>query len=438
MREVPNNPELEIELIAAALSTMEDQAKVRTLFLSIDYKIFFMHENELLVKVAQSLIAKNHEITLATLKSEGASENVLMEAFQRMHSDTGFETTLHKLNELHSRRMIIKAANQALEQAYKKNELEQKAASTIVSELCRDANDALFATRDSLKHLSSSFREIEKRIDVYRNGGLIGASTGFKSLDKITGGWQRGDFYVLGGESGMGKTALVTELMRATSKKGGHVALFELEMSRLRTAERVVYRQALKSYYTATKGNISNQDLKNIARGMGELSQYGFYVDDTPDRTIAEIEREAYRLQGEIGKELDLLCVDNIQITALEGERNPQAIVKENSKLLKSLAKNMNIPVLAISHLNNDIAGRNDKRPIISDLAESKDIRKMADSVMMLYRPHAYDDMEPENKAELIFRKNRNGPEGVIHLEWDGPLMGFGDWIDESEKRSGN
>lgn len=257
-------------------------------------------------------------------------------------------------------------------------------------------------------------------------GGLTGLPTGFIDLDKLTSGLQKSDFIILAARPSMGKTALALNLvqnvaLRAHQKIGGElrsVAFFSLEMSKEQLVSRMICSEALIDSQLLKVGQLSENDWNKLWGACDKMAQAKIFIDDTPGITAMEMRSRARRLKAEKG--LDLIVVDYLQLMQGSGKKNNsgdrQQEVSEISRSLKALARELNVPVIALSQLSRGVEARQIKRPMLSDLRESGSLEQDADIVAFLYREDYYNP-ETENKhTELIIAKHRNGPVDTVNL----------------------
>ncbi len=265
-----------------------------------------------------------------------------------------------------------------------------------------------------------TYRELEER---YAQKKVVtGIPTGFSDLDIQTAGMQRGDLIIVAGRPSMGKTAFSMNLAQNASMRGdddnsGIVAVFSLEMSTQQIAMRMLACEARVDMSNLRTGRFSAEDWRKLAAASGALAESNIFIDDTPAITVMELRSKCRRLKRE-NKGLDLVLIDYIQLmSGRSNSENRAQEVSEISRSLKSLAKELSVPVIALSQLNRSLEQRADKRPIMSDLRESGAIEQDADVIMFIYRDEVYNK-KPENEglAEIIIAKQRNGPIGDVKL----------------------
>jgi replicative DNA helicase len=255
-------------------------------------------------------------------------------------------------------------------------------------------------------------------------GGVTGVGTGFTDLDGKTGGFQKSDLIIIAARPSMGKTALVISLLlHAAISEQKPVALFSLEMSKEQLVQRMLCSEALVDLGRLLRGRLTDDDYVRLAQAAGHLNTAPIWIDDSGALSVLEMRGKARRLKAE-QPELGMVIVDYLQLMrgGARNAENRQQEVSEISRGLKALAKELEVPVLALSQLSRAPEQRSDHRPQLSDLRESGSIEQDADLVMFLYRPEYYlSDMEAQEKglagkAELIISKQRNGPTGTIEL----------------------
>lgn len=296
-----------------------------------------------------------------------------------------------------------------------------------VEVLLDDAEQRIFSiAKDSLKQeflaVKDALEEAWERIEkIHQNrDSLRGVTTGFKDIDNILGGLQRSDLIVLAARPGLGKTSLAMDIARNAAYGNHPVGFFSLEMSRDQLIDRLIAAQAEVDLWRLRTGNLRSDgdenDFVRLQEAMSKLSNIPIYLDDSPSPTVMELRAKARRLQAE--HKLDLVVIDYLQL--IRGHGNQESRVQEVSEIsrsLKAMAKELNVPVLALSQLNRGIEMRPASRPKLSDLRESGSIEQDADVVMFIYREDKVkENTDRKNIAEIIIEKHRNGPQGKIEL----------------------
>ncbi len=283
--------------------------------------------------------------------------------------------------------------------------------------------------------LEVSFKQLEELFE--RQEHITGVPTGFKDVDKVLAGMHRGDLLILAARPAVGKTAFALNIAVNAAKSGTTVALFSLEMSAEQLIQRVLCSEARINSQDVRTGHIKDSDWASIHRAMGTLAELDFYVDDTPSISILEVRAKARRQLRDCQN--GLVIVDYLQLMQPQGRRseNRQTEIAEISRGLKILAKELGVPVLALSQLSRAVEQRAGKRPQLSDLRESGAIEQDADVVMFIDRntdPHSGDDDEDrpaKGIAEIIIAKHRNGPTGLASLVFNERYTKFVDYADK-------
>lgn len=305
-----------------------------------------------------------------------------------------------------------------------------------VEDILDVAEQRLFGV--SQKHLKQNFVQINtilhetfERIDELHkdSGKLRGIPSGFIDLDKILGGLQKSDLVILAARPSMGKTSLALDIIRHVGvEERKPVAIFSLEMSKDQLVDRLLSAQSGVNLFKIRSGQLNDNDFELLGEAMGALSEAPIYIDDASGANIMEVRTKARRLQTEHG--ISLLVIDYLQLMqgrSSSGSDNRVQEVSEISRNLKILARELNVPVLALSQLSRGVENRPDKVPQLSDLRESGSIEQDADVVMFIYREDMYKGRESRrpNVAEIHIKKHRNGPVGEIDLYFDGEKASF-------------
>jgi replicative DNA helicase len=261
-----------------------------------------------------------------------------------------------------------------------------------------------------------------------RAGQMSGVPTGFMDLDKLTNGLHPGQLIVIAGRPGLGKSTLGLDIARSASIKHGQAAaIFSLEMSKTEITMRLLSAEARVPLHHMRSGSMTDDDWARLARRMGEVAEAPLYIDDSPNLTMMEIRAKARRLKQR--NELRLIVIDYLQLmSGNKKSESRQQEVSEISRALKLLAKELEIPVIAMSQLNRGAEQRTDKKPMLSDLRESGSIEQDADMVLLLHREDAYEKESPRaGEADFIVAKHRNGPTATITVAFQGHYSRFVD-----------
>ncbi|HSJ37313.1 MAG TPA: replicative DNA helicase [Planococcus sp. (in: firmicutes)] len=251
-----------------------------------------------------------------------------------------------------------------------------------------------------------------------RKGDVTGIPTGFRDLDKITAGFQRNDLIIVAARPSVGKTAFALNVAQnVATKTDENVAIFSLEMGAEQLVMRMLCAEGNIDAQVLRTGALQNEDWRKLTMAMGSLSNAGIFIDDTPGIRVNDIRAKCRRLKQEYG--LGMIMIDYLQLIAGTGKagENRQQEVSDISRSLKHLARELEVPVVALSQLSRGVEQRQDKRPMMSDLRESGSIEQDADIVSFLYREDYYDkETEDQNMIEIIVAKQRNGPTGTVKL----------------------
>jgi replicative DNA helicase len=328
-------------------------------------------------------------------------------------------------------RRLISAGVDITELGYEEDseisETLDKAEQTLFSISQKSMKNKFTAIKDVL---ADAFERIDKIHKDKDKGAIRGVPTGFKDLDHVTSGFQNSDLIILAARPSMGKTSFALNLAEnAAIDYKIPVAVFSLEMSKDQLVDRLLSSQAGVDSWKLRTGNLTDDDFPKIGYAMGVLSEASIYIDDSAAGNVMEIRAKARRLQMEHG--LGLIIIDYLQLMSghsKNSEGNRVQEISEISRGLKGLARELNVPVIALSQLSRAVEHRDDKRPQLSDLRESGSIEQDADIVVFLYRDEYYHpETERKGITEVLIRKHRNGPIGNVELFFNPSQMRFND-----------
>jgi replicative DNA helicase len=331
-------------------------------------------------------------------------------------------------------REMIKVATEIASRGYQGGEIEASldwAEGEIFKIANMKSRPSYYTTRDIVK---DTIKTIEK---LYNRKELItGVPTGFLDLDNMTSGLQGGDLVIIAGRPSMGKTAFCLNVVEYASMHAGTpvpALIFSLEMSKEQLVQRMLCSVARIDASRVRNGKLAQSEFPTLVTAAGVISEAPIYIDDTPAISVLELRAKARRLRAEKG--IGLIVVDYLQLMQGSNPENRQQEISEISRSLKALAKELKVPVIALSQLNRSLESRTDKRPILADLRESGAIEQDADVIMFLYREAVYCDAckkrdnscdkNHERSAEVIVGKQRNGPLGVEQLTFLGEFTRF-------------
>ncbi|MBN2645910.1 MAG: replicative DNA helicase [Desulfuromonadaceae bacterium] len=339
-------------------------------------------------------------------------------------------------------RHMIEVATEIASRGYEGKEIEQTldwAEKSIFEIAGMRSRPSYFSTREILQ---DTFAAIEK---LYERKELVtGIPTGFTDLDTMTAGLQGGDLIIVAGRPSMGKTAFcvnVVEHATVHANEPVSAVIFSLEMSKEQLVQRMLCSVSRVDASRLRTGHLGDSDWPKLTNGAGLLSEAQIFIDDTPAISVLELRAKARRLKAEYN--LGLVVVDYLQLMQGHNAENRQQEISEISRSLKALAKELNVPVIALSQLNRSLENRTDKRPIMADLRESGAIEQDADVIMFVYREAVYCeackrrdgscDKGHERDAEIVIGKQRNGPIGTVHLTFLGEYTRFENQSGRSE-----
>ncbi len=403
---------------------------------NINAEEFYKPNSKVLFEAMKALYNSNSPVDAITigdkLNQMGVIEKIggieyLAKISNTVFTSSKIESYIEIVKNAYIRRRLIKISNE-IEQASFRGEAS-------VNQLIELAEKSIFSVVENIR--STEFADISdilvsaiSKIELLANskGAITGVPTGFMDLDKETSGFQKADLILLAARPSMGKTALALNIAQNMAiKYDKKVAIFSLEMSKEQLINRMICSEALIDSNKLRTGDLNSGDWKKLIESVPILSKASIYIDDTASISVTELRSKCRKLKIEKG--LDIIFIDYLQLM-VSGSRseNRQQEVSEISRTLKAIARELNVPVVALSQLSRGVESRQDKRPMLSDLRESGAIEQDADIVSFLYRDEYYNnDTEHKNIAELIIAKQRNGPTGTVKLTWLSKYTKFGD-----------
>ena len=420
----PQNLEAEQAVLGAMMLEPEVGSSV---FEMLQPEDFYRDNHRLIFSAIRDLFEKGDPIDLVSvaeiLRQQGRLEQVggiaTISAIARsVPSVANVEYYSKLVTEKALLRQLIRATSSILERGYEPGEearvLLEEAEKLILDLSRRRVKDGFSFIRDVLLE---TFEKIEY---LYANkGNLTGVPTFFTELDRMTSGWQPSDLVIIAARPSMGKTALILNMAQNASVRAKvPVAIFSLEMSKEQLVQRMLCGEAMVDQQRVRTGELLDTDWPKLTRAVGPLSDAPIFIDDTVGITLVELRSKARRLKVE--HNLGLIVIDYLQLLSVgKGKKTEsrQQEVAQISRTLKGLARELKVPVVALSQLNRGVEQRQDKRPIMSDLLESGAIEADADVIAFIYRDEYYNhDSEKKGIAELIIAKHRNGPVGTVEL----------------------
>jgi replicative DNA helicase len=442
-------PPQAVDLEEAVLGAlMLEQEPLNTVIDVLKPEMFYKEAHQEIYRAIHNLFNKSEPVDILTvtneLKLNGNLELVggayyIAQLTNRVASSANTEYHARIVLQKYIQRELITVSSEIIKDAFEDT--------TDVFELLDKAEKNLFAVSennfrrayDSMQSLvKDAIDEIQKAKD--HDGNIRGVPSGFTALDRITAGWQKSDLIVLAARPGMGKTAFVLSMARnivVDFKKP--VAFFSLEMASVQLVTRLISSESQLPADKLKKGTLENFEWEQLNAKIGGLVEAPLYIDDTPALSIFELRAKCRRLVAQ--HKIELIIIDYIQLMSSggDGKGNREQEISTISRSLKSLAKELNVPIITLSQLNRSVETRSgSKRPMLSDLRESGAIEQDADMVLFIYRPEYYkiDQDEEGNSthgmAELIIAKHRNGALADVKLQFIDRFAKFVDYEDDS------
>lgn len=423
----PQNVDAEASLLGAILIDSDAIVKIADIVTGMD---FYDERHQRIFEATTQLYEKHSPIDVLTLtdqlKGNGLLDMVggaayLTQLTNYVPTAAHVEQYAEIVAQKSLRRRLIKASQDTVSLGYDE--------SKSLQELIEDAEARLFDV--SQKHVKQDVVSLETilsesfdRLDeLHKDKGKIrGLPTGYRDLDKILAGLQRSDLIILAARPSMGKTALALNLahnIAIESKEA--VLLFSLEMSKEQLVDRMLAMESGVDAWALRTGNLTDTDFEKIGQAMGALSEAQIYIDDTPSITVSDLRTKSRREAHQ--RPIGLIIVDYLQLmsgSAHFGDGNRVQEISEISRGLKAIARELNVPLIALSQLSRSVESRSPQIPQLADLRESGSIEQDADVVAFIYREDYYNpDTERKNLTDILIKKHRNGPTGGVELYFD-------------------
>lgn len=435
-RVLPQATELEEAVLGAIMVDKDGLAAVNSI---LRPESFYAEANKLIFEHMEILFKNTQPIDLLTVsealrKSNKLEEiggiNYLMNLTNRVASAANIEYHARIVAQKFVQRELIKVSSMTIKDAFEDTK--------DIFDMLDEAEKSLYEITD--KNISRSFeslrslvvrtREEIELVAQNQQDGITGVPTGFNELNKITGGWQPSDLVILAARPGMGKTAFVLSLARNAALEGKGVAVFSLEMGNTQLVQRLLAMESEMNNEKIRKGMLNDGEWVQLNAAVERLAELPIYIDDTPGINIYELRAKCRRLKN--NHDISMIVIDYLQLmTAGAGNAkgNREQEISMISRALKGLAKELNVPVIALSQLSRAVESRGgSKRPMLSDLRESGAIEQDADMVTFVYRPDYYkmeDPDVPPGASEIIIAKHRNGSVGSVFLKFIGQFVKF-------------
>lgn len=422
----PHSEEAEASVLG---SLMIDKDAVVTVAEFLRPEHFYKEANGLIYKAILDLHEDRQPIDLVTLKEELKKQRNLTKVggsayltslVNAVPTSAHVEQYARIVKDAFTKRQLITVASKVTEGAFddgqEATETLDQAEQAIFSLSQKHLRRAFIPVKEALRESFDRLDELHKKAE-----GLRGTPTGFKDLDNTLAGMQDSNLLILAARPGMGKTSLALNIAQLVAvKENLPVGFFSLEMSKEELVDRLLVVQADIDAWRLKTGRLDEQDFSRLSEAMGELAEAPLFIDDTPALSVLEMRTKARRLMAEHG--LKVIMVDYLQLMRSTRQYDNRVTeVSEISQGLKNLARELKIPVLAVSQLSRAVEQRGQKKPQLADLRESGAIEQDADVVMFLWRP---DEEDMEN-YELVVAKHRNGPLKTIPMRWRGDRVRF-------------
>ena len=441
----PNDLDAEKAVLSAILL---DNNAIHSIVTEIEVECFYHPAHQSLYRAMLHLKDQNQPVDLVTL-ADFLKSNDLLESIGgpvALAEIADYEATSANIihyarivREKSVKRGLISVASEIVNLGYDEVRPSDEALDAAESKIFALSQEQAKSTLSPLNvEVHNAIDHIEMLMS--RGGELTGLPTNFAELDQMTGGLQNGDLFIIAARPSMGKTALALNLARNVAvDHGNKVAVFSLEMTTQSLVMRLLASEAQVDASAFRTGFIPTESHGALVRAAEKLSAADIWIDDTPAATVLEIRAKCRRMHAQRG--LDLVIVDYLQLArAGHNLASREQEISEISRGLKGLAKELNLPVIALSQLNRGPESRKeDKRPILADLRESGAIEQDADIIGFIYRDVVYNnETEHPDLAELLIRKQRNGPTGMVKLEFLGRFALFRDWPEQRDDFAGS
>ena len=417
----PHNEEAEISVLGSILLEKDTIIKIADILTEED---FYSDAHRIIYANMLELFEHHQAIDIITLSNKLGEKKVLESVGGAAYLSTLVNSVPSASNVVHYAKIIANKAvlRRLIESSNAINQLAYEE-SEDTSRVLDEAEQKIFKVSE--KHLKGKFIPIKsileesfERIDELHKDKdkLRGVPTGFRELDNILAGLQPSDLIILAARPSVGKTSLALNIAENIAAENGiAVAVFSLEMSKEQLVDRLLASKANIDSWKLRTGNLDDDDFPKIGRAMAKLSEAPLFIDDSPLINVLEMRTKARRLQAEKG--LGLIIVDYLQLMQGRNSENRVQEISEISRSLKGLARELSVPIIALSQLSRAVEARPDRRPILSDLRESGSIEQDADVVMFIYRDELYNpETEKKGVAEILIKKHRNGPIGTVDL----------------------
>ncbi len=439
LKKPPYSPDAEMSVLGAMMLQSTALYKAISMLTEED---FYLEAHRKIFRAIARLFEDKEAVDVLTVKEElqkmGELESVggmayLAELVESSIAPALIDQHIEIILEKSAYRKLIDVSTKILEEAYKE---------TIGADALLDLAEHLILNirekrlRQDFESLASLVKQVFAEINelILNKNQITGVPSGYRDLDRMTAGFQRGDLIVLASRPSMGKTSFALNILRHLGvDEDVPCAIFSLEMSKEQLIQRLLCMEAKVPFQKLRTGFISKKDVPKLTMAANKLQKAPIYIDDTPAIPILELRAKARRVVKEKG--VRFIVVDYLQlIQGPKNVENRQQEISAISRSLKALAKELSIPIMALSQLSRAVEQRHDKRPQLSDLRESGAIEQDADTVLFIYRDEVYNpDTDEEGIAEIIIGKQRNGPIGKVKLAFLKEIMRFESLAEDEE-----
>ena len=406
---------------------------------------FYVDAHQLIYGAVICLFTLGHPVDILTvteqLRKDGTLESAggayyITSLTNKISSAANIEYHAHIVIQKSIQRQLISVAGEIGEKAFEETSDAFELLDQSEKQLFEIKNSTMTKNYDEVSDLiAKAIKDIEE--STADGEGLTGIPTGFTELDRMTSGWQKSDLIILAARPGMGKTAFVLSMARnAAVLANKSVAIFSLEMSSMQLVKRLIASEAELSSEKIRSGKLEEHEWQQLHTKISTIEDAKLFIDDTPALSVLELKAKARRLKS--NRQLDMIIIDYLQLMrAEEGNKNAgnrEQEISYISRSLKGLAKELDIPIIALAQLSRAVEQRQDKRPVLSDLRESGSIEQDADLVTFIFRPEYYGITQDEEGndntglTEIIIRKHRNGSPGTVNLKFVKHFGKFTDW----------
>jgi replicative DNA helicase len=426
----PHSNEAEMSVIGAMLLDRTAISKVAGV---LEAEAFYGEANRRVYETILTMYDNQISIDIVTLADELQKRNLLeliggtyylAEIMNQTPTAANIDTHARIVQERYLKRSLIHSAGEILENCYDETVDALEEIDRAEAEIFKIAEKRFVKSYYSINKLAHDTLDMIHKLAEREGSGLTGVATGYHELDKYLGGFQKSDLIIIAARPSMGKTALSLSIARNVAmllKKP--VAYFSIEMAAIQLVVRLLSSESQINQQLIRAGDIKQRDMSKIVSTLGRLAEAPIFIDDSPSLSLMELKAKCRRLKSE--HKIELVMIDYLQLIHPPKSESREREISIISRSLKQMAKELDLPVVAMAQLNRTVESRADKRPMLSDLRESGSIEQDADVVLFINRPEIYkqatypeDNFPTEGTAEIIIGKQRNGPIGTVRLAY--------------------